>query len=95
MATKSIKTRIQSKHAYEYHWKQATNFIPLAGEIIIYDADINAAGDAKGTHTVPRIKIGDGITLVNNLPFTDAGITSGTTDPNTNTEGQYYFKYSE
>ena len=61
MAEKNIKTRIQHKHDVEANWKLATGFIPLAGELIIYDKDDNYA--------YTRIKIGDGITNVNDLPF--------------------------
>ena len=98
MAEKKIKTRVQNKHDYEYNWSQATGFIPLAGEIIVYDADINAPGAAKGTHSLPRFKVGDGVTTVVTLPFIDANsyiISSGATDPTTATIGQYYFKYKE
>jgi hypothetical protein len=84
--SKSIKTRIQNKHDIEANWVQAKNFVPLVGEIIIYDAD-----DA---HVMPRIKIGDGKTPVNDLGFMDPGIDTGTTDPDVNTVGQFYFKYS-
>lgn len=40
---------------------KATNFTPLASEIIVYDSDEN--------YDYPRIKIGDGKTNVNGLPF--------------------------
>jgi hypothetical protein len=63
---KSLKTRIQNKHDIEANWLLASNFVPLAGEIIIYDPD--------ETHDLPRVKIGDGETLVNNLKFIDADI---------------------
>ena len=55
---KTLQTRIQLKHDTNANWTTAGNngFIPLAGEIIIYD-------DLK------RIKIGDGTTLLSNLPF--------------------------
>ena len=63
MAEKKVnKARIIMKHDTEENWLKATNFIPLDGEIIIYDAD--------ATNTIPRMKIGDGITKVNALPFT-------------------------
>ena len=84
--TKSIKTRVQNKHDTEANWKLATNFVPLAGEIIVYDPD--------STHSSPRVKIGDGETLVNNLGFVDPGFAYGTADPSTNTASQFYFKYS-
>lgn len=62
MATeKTLKTRVKMKHGKESEWKLATNFTPLIGEIIVYDADNN--------HTSPRLKIGDGLTNVNNLKF--------------------------
>lgn len=71
MATeKNIQTRIQHKHDIEANWLKATNFIPKAGELIIYDVD--------ATHTEPRLKIGNGTTPVNNLPF--AGDNSKATD---------------
>lgn len=37
------------------NWAKAKNFIPKEGEIIFYDED--------------KIKIGDGLTKVNDLPF--------------------------
>lgn len=64
MAEKNIKSRIVHKHDTELNWSKATNFIPKQGEIIIYDIDSN--------HSYERIKIGDGVTKVNNLPFADA-----------------------
>lgn len=63
MSEKTIKSRIVHKHAVEADWLKATNFIPLAGEIIIYDID--------STHTYERVKVGDGKTLVSSLPFVD------------------------
>ena len=61
MAEKQFNGRIIQKHDSEANWEKATNFIPKAGEIIIYDTD--------ETHHYCRIKIGDGSTLINNLPF--------------------------
>lgn len=49
------------KHDTEENWKKASNFSPKNGEPIIYDID--------STHAKQRIKIGDGSTNVNNLPF--------------------------
>lgn len=57
---KQIGTRIQLKIDTTANWGQATNFIPKKGEPIIYkDPDSSIA----------KIKIGDGSTLVGNLPF--------------------------
>ena len=69
MATNTIKTRIQLKNDTEAHWNLATRFIPLEGEIIIYTAD--------GSHPFSRLKVGDGITTVTNLPFIDANTING------------------
>lgn len=66
--SKSIKTRIQNKHDIEANWLQAENFKPLAGEIIIYDPD--------STHSVPRVKIGDGNSLLKDLYFIDKEIAA-------------------
>ena len=56
MANKTYQGRIVQKHDSSANWAKATNFIPLRGEIIIYD-DLN------------KIKIGDGTTKVNDLDF--------------------------
>ena len=56
-----IKSRMPQKHDIEANWLKATNFIPMQGEIIVYDVDSN--------YTYERFKIGDGIKTVNNLPF--------------------------
>ena len=46
MANKTFQGRIVQKHDTKANWEKATNFIPLKGEIILYD-DLN------------EIKIGD------------------------------------
>ena len=51
-------------------WAKAKNFIPKAGEIIAYKDD------------EVKFKIGDGITHVNDLPFTDEKISFHTLDGN-------------
>ena len=61
MADKILNGRIQQKHDTEVNWTKAANFIPKVGEIIVYDRD--------GLMDFERIKIGDGETTVNNLPF--------------------------
>lgn len=53
---KTFQGRIIQKHDTKANWDKATNFVPLKGEIIIYD-------DLK------KIKIGDGATKVENLIF--------------------------
>ena len=56
MANKTFQGRIIQKHDTQANWEKATNFIPLKGEIIIYD-DLN------------DFKIGDGTTKINDLDF--------------------------
>lgn len=69
MTNKTFQGRIVQKHDTEANWKKATNFVPLKGELIIYD-DLN------------KIKIGDGTTKVNDLKFDTAtfyvNVTQGT-----------------
>ena len=62
--------RIIHKHDTEENWLKAENFIPLKGELIIYDVDDN--------NESPRFKIGDGETNVNLLSF--SGNTKGEAD---------------
>lgn len=63
MAEKNLKTRIIHKHDVESNWTLATGFTPKQGEIIVYDIDDN--------YNYERIKIGDGVQNVNDLPFAD------------------------
>ena len=59
-----LNFRIQNKHDSEANWSLLTSFVPKAGEMIIYDMDAN--------HDAPRIKIGDGVTVLSELPFTES-----------------------
>ena len=56
------KLRIKLKHDTEANWLKATTFKPLEGELIIYDVD--------SAHSAPRFKVGDGVKVVGDLPFT-------------------------
>jgi hypothetical protein len=47
-----MNSRIQHKHDITENWDKAVNFIPKAGEIIVYD-------DGMGNDR-PAVKIGDG-----------------------------------
>lgn len=60
MASKTFQSRIVQKHDTQANWEKAINFIPLKGEIILYD-------------DLRKIKIGDGATNVNDLEFIDSG----------------------
>lgn len=69
MAT--IKTRMQQKRDTTANWNTRTDFIPLAGEIIIY-TDRYSETDAEGNTVYhPGIKIGDGSAYCIDLPFLD------------------------
>ena len=59
MANKEIKTRIQNKNDTSENWAKAINFIPLKGEIIIYN-------------DLRLIKIGDGVTKIGALEFANS-----------------------
>ena len=63
MAEKKLITRIINKHDTEANWNKASNFAPKMGELIIYDKD--------ASHPYQRMKVGDGSTIVKNLPFID------------------------
>lgn len=65
MANKTYQGRIVQKHDSSANWAKAINFIPLKGEIIIYD-DLN------------KIKIGDGTTKINDLDFSSCLPDGGT-----------------
>ena len=62
---KTLNTRVVNKHDISTNWDKAENFIPLKGEIIVYD-DLN------------KLKIGDGETLVKDLAFVEAGLGEAT-----------------
>lgn len=57
------KLRIKLKHDTEANWLKATTFKPFKGELIIYDVD--------SAHSAPRFKVGDGVNVVGDLPFSD------------------------
>ena len=61
MAEKILNSRIVHKHDVEANWLKAVNFVPRQGELIVYDID--------DTYHYERIKIGDGVQNVNDLPF--------------------------
>lgn len=74
---KTLFTRIAQKHDLEVNWL-ANPIIPLQGELIIYDIEVDSAGntlalpdDRTEPYTYERIKIGDGISTATALPFID------------------------
>lgn len=72
---KKVKTRIQNKCDTTANWSQATGFLPLKGETIAianeqYTDTVNAITTAK--YPKPKLKIGDGITALQDLPYINA-----------------------
>ena len=65
---KVLNARLVNKHDIEEHWLLAKNFVPMKGEIIVYDVDEN--------YNYERFKIGDGETTIKDLPFVNEFITS-------------------
>lgn len=47
-----MKARVSQLHKTEAEWNKLLNFIPLAGELIVFDPDAQ--------HRYVRLKIGDG-----------------------------------
>ena len=56
-----MKARLSLLHKTEAEWNALTGFIPFAGEVIIFDPD--------RAHDYARLKLGDGKTLLKDLPF--------------------------
>ncbi len=66
-------TRILLKNGSEADWDKLTTFVPGKGEVIIYNADLD--------HSTARLKVGDGETLLSELPFVVSSDIPGF-DPN-------------
>jgi hypothetical protein len=74
----TVNTRIQLKRDTTEHWNQAVGFVPLPGELIIYedyesvsyDVEENGVVTTK-TVNIPNIKIGTGNAYVQDLAFVD------------------------
>lgn len=61
MAEKQLNGRVVLKNDTAENWAKATGFIPKKGEVIIYNTDSDNA--------FPRIKVGNGSSVVSSLPF--------------------------
>ena len=70
----TVHTRIRLKRDTTENWNATRNFIPLKGEVIIYE-DYKTLEKENGSETVtvniPGIKIGNGNIYVQELPFID------------------------
>ena len=70
-----MKERIQIKHDIAANWAKAKNFTPLPGELIIYDGIIE-----NGVYIEqPKLKIGDGVHKLTELPFIEINSKTDTT----------------
>jgi hypothetical protein len=61
MSEKIIQTLHIQQHDTAKNWRAAKDYVPAKGQIIVYDIDKE--------YSYERFKIGDGVTLVNDLPF--------------------------
>lgn len=73
-----LDVRIKSKHDTTANWNNAKGFIPLAGEIIIYDdyetktwTEQQYGETVTKTVNIPNMKIGTGNAYVQDLAFVD------------------------
>lgn len=73
-----VNTRIQLKRDTTQHWNEAQGFIPLPGEVIIYEDyetktyTVQEYGETvTKTVNIPNIKIGTGNAYVQDLAFID------------------------
>lgn len=73
-----IDARIRSKHDTTANWNNARGFIPMAGEVIIYDdyqvktwQEQEYGETVTKTKNIPGIKIGTGNAYVQDLAFVD------------------------
>jgi hypothetical protein len=56
-----MKARVSQLHKTEADWSKLPDFVPMHGEFIVFDPDRR--------HKYARLKLGDGITKLQNLPF--------------------------
>lgn len=73
-----MQARIKIKHDTTENWNNAHGFIPMAGEIIVYDdyqtkeyTVVEGGETITRTRNVPGIKIGTGNGYVQDLAFVD------------------------
>jgi hypothetical protein len=67
-----MKARVSQLHKTEAGWNKLSGFVPAEGEFIIFDPDVR--------YKYARLKIGDGVTKLADLPFfIDSAIDQYTT----------------
>lgn len=63
-----MKKQLSLKHDIAANWAKAVNFIPKLDELILYDGILE-----NGVYVeLPRLKRGDGVTKLNDLPFIES-----------------------
>jgi hypothetical protein len=74
----TVNTRIQLKRDTTQHWNEAIGFVPLPGEVIVYEDyetktyEVEEYGEiVTKTVNIPNIKIGTGNAYVQDLAFVD------------------------
>lgn len=74
----TINSRIKIKHDTTENWNNARGFIPLSGELIVYDDyetktyEVEEYGETvTKTVNIPNIKVGTGNAYVQDLAFVD------------------------
>ena len=72
---KKLKSKVVHKHELEADWLKST-YLPEQGEWVVYDVEVDANGAVlelpegrTAPYTYQRMKMGDGIHNVNELPF--------------------------
>jgi len=63
---KLLYTKMIQLHDTEAKWSQMTDFVPQKSMLIVYDID--------ATHNYERLKVGDGVKTVPELPFLDDAV---------------------
>lgn len=74
----TIRSRVRLKRDTTQHWNEAVNFIPMYGEVIIYEdyetktyTLIEDGEEVTRTVNIPNIKVGTGNAYVQDLAFVD------------------------
>lgn len=76
MKDSNMRARISQLHKTESQWALIPNFVPFQGELIIFDPDKQ--------YKYARVKIGDGISKLSDLPFFIEPVVETFIDNNTN-----------
>ena len=70
MSNKAIKARVLLKSDITENWDKVNNFfIPEKGQVCIYLDGIKVENESGKDFYVPKIKIGDGTSFINELEF--------------------------